>query len=347
MVEKLKNYFNKYLSNGSKIIMGMFLITLVVLVSVIYNTKKVITVCIGDKQMQITTFSDNYKKALENNHVVIGPKDRTTPSLDSKVVDKGKITIKRAVDVEVKVDGKKLAIKSAEDNVKDMLKAEKIKVNKSDEVSPAENQPLRQGLKVVVTRLETKDVEEVKPIDYETVVKKDDTREQGNDQVLQEGQSGEKEVTTEVLYKDGKEVSRKVVSETVKKQPVQKIVAVGTLGVYTPSRGSRILYSNAVSMRATGYTDDYESTGKSPGDRGFGITASGTVARRNTGGCSSVAVDPRVIPLGTKLYIEGYGYAIAEDTGGAIKGNRVDLFFDSASEANNWGVRQVNVYIIK
>lgn len=347
MVEKLKNYFNKYFSNGSRIIVGVFLVILVVLISVIYNTKKVITVCIGDKQMQITTFSSNYKKALENNHIVLEPKDKTTPSLDSKVVDKGKITVKKAVNVEVKVDGKKLAIKSAEDNVQQMLAAEKIKVNKSDEVNPAKNQSLRQGLKVVVTRLETKDIKEVKPIDYGTIVKKDDTKEQGNNQVLQDGQSGEKEITMRVLYRDGKEVSKKVVSEIVKKQPVQKIVAAGTLGVYTPSRGDRILYSDAISMRATGYTDDYESTGKSPGDRDFGITTSGTVAKRDSGGYSSVAVDPRVIPLGTKLYIEGYGYAIAEDTGGAIKGNRVDLFFDSASEADDWGVRWVNVYIIK
>ncbi|AYD39133.1 DUF348 domain-containing protein [Clostridium fermenticellae] len=346
MVERLKIYFNKYFSNGPKVIIGVFLVILVSLVAIVYNSRKVVTVCIGDKQMRITTFSSNYKKALENNHIVLGPKDKTTPSLDGKVVDKGKITVKKAVNVEVKVDGKKLNIESAEDNVQKMLTAEKIKVNKSDEVNPVKSQPLRQGLTVVVTRLETKDIKGTKPIGYETVVKKDSTKEQGNNQVLQDGQSGEKEVVTRVLYRDGKEISRKIISEVVKRQPVQKIIAVGTLGAYTPSRGGKILYRNAVSMRATGYSAGYESTGKSPGDSDFGITASGTVARRSINGYSSVAVDPRIIPLGTKLYVEGYGYAIAEDTGGAIKGNRVDLFFDSASEANVWGVRNVNVYII-
>ncbi|MEW6771829.1 MAG: peptidoglycan DD-metalloendopeptidase family protein [Bacillota bacterium] len=93
-----------------------------------------------------------------------------------------------------------------------------------------------------------------------------------------------------------------------------------------------------VVVEATGYTAGYESTGKSPGDPGYGITATGTRARRGT-----VAVDPEVIPLGTKMYIPGYGYGIAEDTGGDIKGNRIDLFFDDVDEARQWGRKTVTV----
>ena len=67
---------------------------------------------------------------------------------------------------------------------------------------------------------------------------------------------------------------------------------------------------------------------------------------RDPNGYSTIAVDPSVIPLGTKVYVEGYGYAIAADTGGAIKGNRVDLFFNTEAEASNWGVRNLDVYIL-
>ena len=101
-------------------------------------------------------------------------------------------------------------------------------------------------------------------------------------------------------------------------------------------------------MNATAYDLSFASTGKRPGDRGWGITASGTRARPGV-----VAVDPKVIPLGTTLYIQSldgskdYGFAIAEDKGGAIKGNRIDLFYDSNSEAMNFGRRQVKVYILK
>ena len=73
-----------------------------------------------------------------------------------------------------------------------------------------------------------------------------------------------------------------------------------------------------------------------------GITASGTIVSRGT-----VSVDPRVIPLGTKLYVEGYGHAYALDTGGAIKGNRIDLYVETKKEAFEWGRRQVKVWILK
>lgn len=89
---------------------------------------------------------------------------------------------------------------------------------------------------------------------------------------------------------------------------------------------------------ATAYTAGYESTGKNPGEPGYGITATGTRARRGT-----VAVDPEVIPFGTRMYIPGYGYGVAEDTGGAIKGNRIDLFFDDLDEAREWGKRTVTI----
>lgn len=79
-----------------------------------------------------------------------------------------------------------------------------------------------------------------------------------------------------------------------------------------------------------------------PGAGAGHITAIGKRARRGI-----VAVDPRVIPLGTKLYIPGYGYGVAADTGGAIKGNRIDLCFDTREEAINWGRRRVVVYIIR
>lgn len=344
MVEKLKNYF----LNGSKTMyMYLTLIVLVILVVSISTTRKTITVCIDGKDNKITTFSSNYRSALSDNGITIGPKDKTTINLDSKVEKDSKIYLKRAVNVQVAVDGKKLDIKSAEDNIGKMLQAEKIGINGLDKIYPSKNSIIKNGLKVVVIRVQTKNIKETKSVDYTTVVKKDEDIEQGNDKTIQEGQPGEKETLTRVVYENGKEVSRKLIGETIKRQPVQKVVAMGTLSVYTPSRGVKVPYTTAIRMRATGYTSDYESTGKEPGDAYFGITTSGTVAKRNTSSYSSVAVDPRIIPLGTRLYVEGYGYAVAEDTGGAIKGNRVDLFFDSSSEADNWGVKWINVYVVK
>jgi 3D (Asp-Asp-Asp) domain-containing protein len=103
------------------------------------------------------------------------------------------------------------------------------------------------------------------------------------------------------------------------------------------SRGGSFNSAKALRMKATAY-----SAADGNGNR---RTATGTKARRSSG-YSSIAVDPRVIPLGTKVYVEGYGYAIAEDVGGAIKGNIIDVFFNTSSECRSWGVKYVNVYVL-
>lgn len=94
-------------------------------------------------------------------------------------------------------------------------------------------------------------------------------------------------------------------------------------------------------VEATGYTAGYESTGKKPGDPYYGITSVGAKAQRGV-----IAVDPRVIPYGTQMYVPGYGYGVALDCGGAIKGNRIDLFYDTVPEANNWGRRWVTIQLL-
>jgi len=101
-------------------------------------------------------------------------------------------------------------------------------------------------------------------------------------------------------------------------------------------------YTKEYTMLATAYTAGPESTGKSPGMRGYGVTASGMRVQPGV-----VAVDPRVIPLGTRLYVQGYGYSIAADTGKAIKGNRIDVYKKTLSEAYGWGRKTVSVYILK
>lgn len=346
MVERLKDYFKKHLLSGPKAISAVMLV-LAILTVVICSMRKTIVVSIDGKEKKITTLSSTYKSALSNNNITVGPKDKAIPSLDSKVENGAKLSIKKALNVQVNVNGTQLTVQSAEDSVEKMLEKEGIGLKEFDKVSPSKDAALKDGLKVEVVRVAVKEVKEVKQIDYATVVKKDEDMDQGAKKTLQEGQPGEKEIVSKVVYENGKEISRKVVSETTKKQPVQKIVAMGTLSVYTPSRGGQIIYKDSIRMRATAYTSSYADTGKEPGSSEFGITATGTVAKRNSNSYSSVAVDPRVIPLGTKLYIEGYGYAVAEDTGGAIKGNRIDVYLNSSSEADNWGVKWVNVYVLK
>jgi Uncharacterized protein conserved in bacteria len=101
----------------------------------------------------------------------------------------------------------------------------------------------------------------------------------------------------------------------------------------------------SVVVTATGYTAGVESTGKRPGERGYGITYSGVKVRR--GVVSTIAADPKVFPIGTLLYIPGYGYGVVADTGKLIKGRRIDLYFETPSQVyREWGKRTVKVDVL-
>ncbi|ADL50104.1 3D domain-containing protein [Clostridium cellulovorans] len=134
-------------------------------------------------------------------------------------------------------------------------------------------------------------------------------------------------------------------------------VSEGGAGVLTPGPSPTIeqpnLVESGVTSRGTNdvsYSRKYTmiSTAYTAGNPGVGSrTASGLPVSRNPGGYSTVAVDPSVIPLGTKLYISGYGYAIAADTGSAIKSKKIDVYFNTLKECYSWGVRYVEVYVLE
>lgn len=183
-------------------------------------------------------------------------------------------------------------------------------------------------------------------VNYESKIVYNENQFEGTKNVIQQGSNGTKEYVYQIICEDDSIISRNLerINET---KPVDEIIEVGTKKqVVTTSRGG-FRYSDELVMRATAYDLSYESTGKYPGDPYYGITASGTKAHPGT-----VAVDPRVIPLGTKLYIAStdgspdYGFATAEDTGGAIKGNKIDLFMQDSVACNRFGIRPVKVYIL-
>ncbi|MFC0469604.1 3D domain-containing protein [Halalkalibacter kiskunsagensis] len=97
---------------------------------------------------------------------------------------------------------------------------------------------------------------------------------------------------------------------------------------------------------ATGYTAGYESTGKNPDHPGYGITFSGVQVKRDL--YSTIAADPTVYPIGTILFIPGYGYGVVADTGSAIKGDKIDLYYETVTDVfNDWGKQEVEVYLVK
>ncbi|WP_332695724.1 3D domain-containing protein [Halalkalibacter lacteus] len=97
---------------------------------------------------------------------------------------------------------------------------------------------------------------------------------------------------------------------------------------------------------ATGYTAGYESTGKNPDHPGYGITFSGVQVKRDL--YSTIAADPSVYPIGSILFIPGYGYGVVADTGSAIQGKKIDLYYETVTDVfDDWGKQEVEVYLVK
>ncbi|MCL2355614.1 MAG: 3D domain-containing protein [Defluviitaleaceae bacterium] len=190
-----------------------------------------------------------------------------------------------------------------------------------------------------VTRLEV----EQHPLPYQLIENHTGSVPQGRQNLRIEGEYGIEEVTTSIVYIGGEEEERDVVLTEVILEPVDAVLDIGTawLGSLTNTNSPDFTYFRRVRMEATAYTQYYGCTGKHPDDPWFGITASG---RRVQHGI--VAVDRNVIPLGTRLYVDGYGFAIAADVGGAIRGYKIDLFMYTIEEARRFGRRHIYVWIL-
>ena len=127
-------------------------------------------------------------------------------------------------------------------------------------------------------------------------------------------------------------------------QSIETVEAMATLSpvLNTAESFGKLSVSSTFDCKLTAYGPGFESTGKRPGDPGYGITATGRLAKPHR----TVAVDPSLIPLGSLVYIDGIGYRIAEDVGGAIKGQHIDVFFADDNDAKVFGVkRHVKVFV--
>lgn len=275
--------------------------------------------------------------ALSRQGIAISPKDRVVPALSTSLEGQKQVTvdIRKAVPVTVAVDGKVVTVDTAAETVAQVLKELEITLGPKDSMTADASAPIVAGLSLEITR-RSEDIQVVREeIPFEVVREADRNMMAGETREIQEGVAGIRQIKKIVYYENGQEVGAEILEEAVLADPVDRVVAYGTMGVV--SRGGRdYRYTQEMVLSATGYT-----AGKESNPDGNGYTYTGMKAVRGV-----VAVDPNVIPLYTRVYVEGYGPAIAADIGGAIKGNKIDLCFDTVEEALEWGRRPVTVYIL-
>ena len=234
------------------------------------------------------------------------------------------------------VDGQEIEVNSFQPNVQGVLEENEIDYDSNDLISEDLDASLENGMKIEVKQVEKKIITETEDIPYNTVVKKDSSLLKGENKVSQIGKNGTKELIYEAIYQDGKLISKTLVEENIIEDAKDKIVKEGTKEIEKTESTSKNTNSSKNSLgekltvSATAYSGD-------------SITSTGTVPKWGT-----IAVDPNVIPYGTKVYIPQFGkYFIAEDCGGGIKGNKIDIFMNSESQCNSWGKRTIDIYIVK
>lgn len=287
-------------------------------------------ILVDNQVIAVKTLHSKPAEVLTQAGISLGPLDEYRLST-AKLANGTNIEVYRAIPVTVTYQGQARQLTIGKPTVGEIVASlgisqDGIKIVPGSDVKPTP------GMEIRVITVTEQQTAERQPIPYTVVHRPDSTLEKGQEEVVAAGQDGVKLATIKVTYEDGIEVARQTIAEQVVENPQPQIIRVGTRDMVDTSRGA-MRFRRVEWMEATAYNP----TDGAP----HGLTATGIPARRGI-----VAVDPDVIPLGTRVYIPGYGLALAADVGGAIQGKRIDLCMEGYDEAWSFGRRTVKVYIL-
>ena len=268
------------------------------------------------------------------------------PSLSTPVSDNLTVKVYKGKKLSITADGKTDSVYVPNGNVCDVLNQLGYKLSDDDILSVDKDSNIEDADSITIKRVTYRNETETQSVDFETVKKNSKDVDLGKTKVQTEGKQGEALVTKKCKYVDGKKVPSETVDTKITKEPVDKVVLMGTkgsnvsnpVGTFTDMNGNTVAYSSVVTGSGTAYTAPAGS-----------LTATGVTAYHG-----GVAVNPNIIPYGSKLYIVStdgsfvYGYATAVDTGGALMSGTaiVDCFYNTYDECVSFGRRNVNVYIV-
>ncbi|MCK4316541.1 MAG: G5 domain-containing protein, partial [Anaerolineae bacterium] len=265
--------------------------------------------------------------------------DNVQPGLGERMSAGRHVYVDRSIPVAVQVDGRTFRTRTHRERVGEVLADLGVVLTGQDYTTPALDASLGKDTTIRVIRVSERFLIEQEPVPFESVWQADPDLEIDHQRLLQEGARGIFERRIRIRYEDGHEVARAVEDEYVAVPPTTRIMGYGTKIVVrtldTPS--GPVEYWRVLRMLATSYSASTAGTPKT--SSWYGRTATGMKMRHGI-----VAVDPRVVNLRSEVYVPNYGIGIAGDTGGAIKGQRIDLGYDDDNLVL-W-YRWVDVYLL-
>ena len=300
-------------------------------------TSRSIEVVAWDRRVLLRTSAKTAGEALAEAGIVLGEGDSCVPTPETLLKSGMRVEVRRAEMVFVSRGGIVTPVMTSASTVDAVLAQAGIVPGPDDIVIPAPEQAIPESRTVRVVAVSYKEAVEEEETPYGSQRREDSSLEAGLVRVYKPGVPGVDRVSYLVRYEDGVEVSRRETAREQVREPVPEVLLVGTLREISRG-GENIRFERALEVLSTAYCPCPICCG--PG--ATGLTHIGVPAKKGV-----IAVDPRVIPLGSRVYVDGYGYALAADTGSAIKGNRIDVCFDTHQEALDWGMRRLKVYILE
>ena len=321
-----RNYLNGRVKAAATILL---LITAVLVSGFVWANSRVV-IRVDGKTMNVNASALDPKEVLSNAGVYLGPRDEFRVAANEPG-NSSVIEVFRAIPVTVSNGAKIDVVWTGKPTVGEVAESQGYPAKSFKTIPDAATRPAP-NMEIRILTLSNKVMEKELPIPFPIVRQPDPMMEKGMEAVVEHGVPGKKLATVRQMFEDGREAGFDILSEKVLEEPRPEVLRVGTREANDSSRGT-LRFQKMLVMEATAYTpfDDGQS----------GLTASGIPARRGV-----VSVDPRVIPLGTRVYVMGYGPALAADTGGAIKGAKIDLCIEDYNEAIRFGRRTVEVYIL-
>jgi uncharacterized protein YabE (DUF348 family) len=291
----------------------------------------------GQAQSRFYTSQPNVGEALLEQGLTLFLGDRVTPRLGTRLSPGMHIYIQRSLPVTLRADGQLIKTRTHQKIVAQALAEAGIILVGQDFTVPPSEQPLAAETVIQVIRVQETVETQEELIPFETTWIADETMELDQQQIKQRGGPGIIKSRQRVRYENGQEIWRVVEDEWLEREPAKRVIAYGTKVVIRTlnTAAGPIQYWRRIPMLATSY--DASTSGKERDHPAYGITFTGMPA-----GYGVVAVDPKVVPLRSRLYVPDYGVAVAGDTGGAILGKHIDLGFeDGEAPLTIYGWRDV------